>query len=722
MIKDSNAMAVSSNISDTEDLSQSTSPLQQLFGLSLANTSTSATPNINDLSKSLFSIFSNAQSSTSPLPSVSASHSNYPPNSSSSSSGVTVHKTASNASNDDSLDSMASGCNGNDKLDNSKKTRRRKPQKTVRLPSESSQIVMDDETDPKDDPDKCSINTISNGSNFASFGSDGNSLVLPMPSSTTSITLATTTTTTDTTTQLQQQQPLPAITPPLVPQPSSSGDGNDSGSQQMHSIDLSQASNNVRNDAFMNGYTKLDEFMKTHHGGDQPANGIPPHELINGTNLFPPLNYLRNSSIPNDISLFPNTDDLVKKVEELVKCNERNNGFGDLIDAIKGPESKLSMDALYPNNLASTTDQMGRSSCGSNANGATLLSDASRDEVNGKIQGDNENQILTDADAKMTDAMNVPHTTTISEDTPSILRSNDNVNVFCDPKEENSTKNIGDSTSSDCPQPLEQNAQHNHLANNDDADEGDAAAAKHGDSLCDVSDLNETANETANTSMDIEAVSTTTQSKTPAKNTSSRKRSSANARQKGKTKAKRPLNKSATNSKASNGKNSSTVDASKTKKVSKEPVTTFRGPYVHVSNDGTTNVINTPLHEESSDKQKNSNRNFEILAASERNKLRGLHVSTLSNKYDADNRDTSWMCVFCKLGPHKYGLGDLFGPFIMTTESEEYHAAMVEARVGWSTKKTASKGAKKTLSKGLAVASTSKDADVSTIEQIIIRR
>ena len=51
---------------------------------------------------------------------------------------------------------------------------------------------------------------------------------------------------------------------------------------------------------------------------------------------------------------------------------------------------------------------------------------------------------------------------------------------------------------------------------------------------------------------------------------------------------------------------------------------------------------------------------------------RGLHVSTLSNKYDADTKDVTWVCVFCKLGPHKHELGDLFGPYIVSTDSEEH--------------------------------------------------
>lgn len=72
-----------------------------------------------------------------------------------------------------------------------------------------------------------------------------------------------------------------------------------------------------------------------------------------------------------------------------------------------------------------------------------------------------------------------------------------------------------------------------------------------------------------------------------------------------------------------------------------------------------------------------------------RHKVRskGLHCSTLSNKYDASTRDTTWICAFCKLGPHcsasinkklSYNspgipaLGDLFGPYVIGTDTPEY--------------------------------------------------
>jgi hypothetical protein len=49
----------------------------------------------------------------------------------------------------------------------------------------------------------------------------------------------------------------------------------------------------------------------------------------------------------------------------------------------------------------------------------------------------------------------------------------------------------------------------------------------------------------------------------------------------------------------------------------------------------------------------------------------GMFSSTLSARYDAHTTDRTWICVFCKNGPH-CGVGgggtsgDLFGPYLLT--------------------------------------------------------
>ncbi|XP_028174511.1 uncharacterized protein CG5098-like [Ostrinia furnacalis] len=55
-------------------------------------------------------------------------------------------------------------------------------------------------------------------------------------------------------------------------------------------------------------------------------------------------------------------------------------------------------------------------------------------------------------------------------------------------------------------------------------------------------------------------------------------------------------------------------------------------------------------------------------------RARGLHASTLGLRYDATTPDVTWLCVFCERGPHAAGLGDLFGPYTVETDCEEYRA------------------------------------------------
>lgn len=101
----------------------------------------------------------------------------------------------------------------------------------------------------------------------------------------------------------------------------------------------------------------------------------------------------------------------------------------------------------------------------------------------------------------------------------------------------------------------------------------------------------------------------------------------------------------------------------------------YKGPFVQVKLDGSLNIINAPINEDDTDKPQNKIKKSIHSNNSERNKIRGMHVSTLSMKYDADTTDASWMCVYCKMGPHKSNLGDLFGPYIVTTNCEEFKAS-----------------------------------------------
>lgn len=115
-----------------------------------------------------------------------------------------------------------------------------------------------------------------------------------------------------------------------------------------------------------------------------------------------------------------------------------------------------------------------------------------------------------------------------------------------------------------------------------------------------------------------------------------------------------------------------------------------RGPFVqirgHRDSPLSVSVINTPLAADD-DGEKKLPKNKKYHDDSEyRHKVRskGLHCSTLSTKYDAERKDASWICAFCKRGPHASEFtgpsavsegpapGDLFGPYFITTQCPEF--------------------------------------------------
>ncbi|XP_050323843.1 uncharacterized protein CG5098 isoform X2 [Bactrocera neohumeralis] len=106
-----------------------------------------------------------------------------------------------------------------------------------------------------------------------------------------------------------------------------------------------------------------------------------------------------------------------------------------------------------------------------------------------------------------------------------------------------------------------------------------------------------------------------------------------------------------------------------------------KSPFILVKRDGSINVVNAPLNAEDVNEKNAAARQVKKPSgaagyAHDRKNLRGLHSSTLSNKYDADTTDSTWICVFCKRGPHRMGLGDLFGPYLVTIDCEEYKTAV----------------------------------------------
>lgn len=108
----------------------------------------------------------------------------------------------------------------------------------------------------------------------------------------------------------------------------------------------------------------------------------------------------------------------------------------------------------------------------------------------------------------------------------------------------------------------------------------------------------------------------------------------------------------------------------------------YRGPLLQVRQDGSLGVLNGPQGQAEDDADaRNGGKAKKFLhnGADRHKAMRGLHTNTLSMKYDTDRTDTTWICVFCKLGPHKLGLGDLFGPYVVTTDCDEFRAQEANA-------------------------------------------
>lgn len=111
-----------------------------------------------------------------------------------------------------------------------------------------------------------------------------------------------------------------------------------------------------------------------------------------------------------------------------------------------------------------------------------------------------------------------------------------------------------------------------------------------------------------------------------------------------------------------------------------------KGPFLHIkgprSSPISVSIVNTPAKDEDDSEKKIKTKKFHD-DSEYRHKVRskGLHCSTLSNKYDAQTKDATWICVFCKKGPHNNGRngenysfpsGDLFGPYFISMDCDEY--------------------------------------------------
>ena len=94
----------------------------------------------------------------------------------------------------------------------------------------------------------------------------------------------------------------------------------------------------------------------------------------------------------------------------------------------------------------------------------------------------------------------------------------------------------------------------------------------------------------------------------------------------------------------------------------------FKGPFVHIEGDienpRWSNVIN--FANDSLD-PRNDSKHADLDTISRVTGF-GFPLTTLSSKYDVRNVDESWICMFCRKSSHYHGLGDLFGPYFVTSE------------------------------------------------------
>ncbi|KRT84846.1 hypothetical protein AMK59_889 [Oryctes borbonicus] len=116
-----------------------------------------------------------------------------------------------------------------------------------------------------------------------------------------------------------------------------------------------------------------------------------------------------------------------------------------------------------------------------------------------------------------------------------------------------------------------------------------------------------------------------------------------------------------------------------------------KGPFIQIKGPRdspiSVSIVNTPVEDDTEKKSSKSKKFHDDSEYRHKVRSKGLHCSTLSNKYDAQTKDVSWICVFCKRGPHSTDPnvlgpssfsaqvlppGDLFGPYVITSNCPEY--------------------------------------------------
>ena len=94
----------------------------------------------------------------------------------------------------------------------------------------------------------------------------------------------------------------------------------------------------------------------------------------------------------------------------------------------------------------------------------------------------------------------------------------------------------------------------------------------------------------------------------------------------------------------------------------------FKGPFVHIQGDienpRCSNVINPRISKKDNLDSISRVTSFGHIDP----KVFGIPLTTISSEYDDHNIDESWICMFCRKSSHYCGLGDLFGPYFVTSD------------------------------------------------------
>lgn len=646
-----------------------TLPLQHLF----SGDSSNIPQNLNELSKSLLSIINNA---TNPSLLVPPKHP-LPSNPATTVLAQPVTRSTSNTSNDDSLDSQLGVCNGNDRTEKKTRCRRRKPQKTLRVSNDS---VSSGETKPPSITGNGSPNVKKRKKSLDTVANSSNSIEI----------------------NVTKSKNAGALSP------------------QTHSIDLSNHST-----TYENGKNPINSKCKeskaaTNSSKSTNGNGLENTSEINGLNanlLYPIGNYPHaNTSKCNPIESF-NTADIVKKVEELVKCNAKLNvdlflTSDDTPQVLKRKIDEKIVDdkeILYSTTTAATisngTEKLSKlskltnndsvSSINCNGNGIASETKDLPNDTNNRNDLE-ELPLLPMAEAR------IPANSTPKQDSSFEEMETNLEKMFSDIDDNNQSSTVADSSASIQLLSKSINEKCSNDATNVKRNDRTADSEQQKDTNSTNSNSHSQTNNKNNDSELKTESNTKTESIPQSSNENEAIASTSQTVQKKPIKRKRvvkrngksngKLNKkknsraaiSRANSKNNKKKMNGKLDKDDVKKRPKdesmttENIAKFRGPYIQIQKDGSEIVVNAPITEEIAEKQSKIKKSFVSQNPSDRSKIRGLHVSTLSNKYDAVTTDTSWMCVFCKLGPHKYSLGDLFGPFILSTESDEFQLSKID--------------------------------------------